>query len=69
MMWLVTVKNPGIMPRRFAVSTNMKSEKTRGKNFIPSWPAASRKVPATKSCKTSATDCARPGTSARLRVA
>ena len=50
MMWLVTVKKPGIMPSRFAVSTNMKSEKTRGKNFIPSWPAASRKVPATKSC-------------------
>ena len=24
----------GIMPSRFAVSTNMKSEKTRGKNFI-----------------------------------
>ncbi len=56
MMWLVTVKKPGIMPSRFAVSTNMKSEKTRGKNFIPSLPVASTRVFATKSCSTSATD-------------
>jgi hypothetical protein len=56
MTWLVTVKKPGIIPSRFAVNTNMKSEKTSGKNFMPSWPVASLSVPATKSCSISATD-------------
>ena len=35
MMWLVTVKKPGIMPSMFAVNTNMNSEKTRGKELHP----------------------------------
>ena len=32
-----------------ATSTNMNSEKTNGKNFIPALPADSRKVEATNS--------------------
>ena len=31
MMWLVTVKAPGIMPTRFATRTKRKREKTKGK--------------------------------------
>jgi len=37
------------MPHRFATRMNMKSEKTNGKNFIPSLPALSRSVLATNS--------------------
>ena len=69
MMWLVTVNDPGTMPSRFSVSTNMKSEKTSGKNFIPSRPVASVSVPATNSCSVSAAAWRRSGTTARLRVA
>ena len=49
MMWLVTVKAYGINPIMFSVSTNMKSVKTKGKNFIPSAPALERTVAATNS--------------------
>jgi hypothetical protein len=37
------------MPNRLAISTNMKSEKTSGKNRMPCVPAASRNIEATNS--------------------
>ena len=49
MMWLVTVKKNGIMPNMLATSTNMNSENTNGKNFIPSLPAELRTMLATNS--------------------
>ena len=49
MMWLVTVNANGIMPNRLAISTNMNSENTNGKNFMPSVPALSRNMSATNS--------------------
>ncbi len=39
----------GNMPRRLAVSTNMNSEKTMGKNFIPWVPAPSLSIVAMNS--------------------
>ncbi len=67
--WLVTVNPPGIMPSMLQTKMKMKSVNTKGKNFIPSLPMFSRSMPATNSWLTSATDCSRPGTSARARVA
>ena len=49
MMWLVTVNPPGIMPARLSTRMKMNSEKTSGKNFIPSWPAELLTVSATNS--------------------
>lgn len=49
MTWLVTVKKPGIKPSRLHVNSNMKSENTKGKNLIPSFPAVSIMVLATNS--------------------
>ena len=49
MMWLVTVKKYGNMPKRLATRMNMKSEKTSGKNFIASVPAVVRTMLATNS--------------------
>ena len=37
-IWLVTVKLPGTMPKKFEHNTKMKSVKTKGKNFSPSSP-------------------------------
>ena len=48
-MWLVTVKKYGTRPSTFRNSTNMNSENTKGKNFIPSLPALSRSMLATNS--------------------
>ena len=47
--------------------TNMNSVNTNGKNFMPSVPAVLRTVLATNSYDISATDCSRPGTTARRR--
>ncbi|MNS71921.1 hypothetical protein D3C72_1053130 [compost metagenome] len=49
MIWLVTVKKYGNMPSRFAVSTNMNSENTNGKNTMPFLPAPSRSMEAMNS--------------------
>src|SRR5215831_7044161 len=68
MMWLVTVKKPGIMPSMLHVKINMKMVNTNGKYFMPALPVLSRSMPATNSCVTSAIDCRRPGTSARERI-
>src|SRR5580704_17909332 len=67
--WLVTVKEYGIRPIMLANRTNMNSVNTNGKNFIPSVPAELRTVLATNSYDISATDCSRPGTTARGAVA
>ena len=37
-IWLVTVKPPGIMPKKLQHSTKMKSVKTKGKKRRPSEP-------------------------------
>ncbi len=42
MMWLVTVKECGISPRRLRVRMKMKIVNTQGKNFMPSSPRFSR---------------------------
>src|SRR6266849_9602127 len=41
-MWLVKVKLYGTMPMRLPNSTNMKSEKTKGKYALPALPTFSR---------------------------
>ena len=48
-IWLVTVKAPGIMPKKLQNSTNMKSVKTNGKNTSPSSPAVDLIMLATNS--------------------
>src|SRR5580700_11922216 len=69
MSWLVTVNENGMSPIMLANKTNMNSVNTNGKNFIPSVPAELRTVLATNSYDISATDCSRPGTTARGAVA
>ena len=49
MMWLVTVKVPGMSPIMFANRMKMNSENTSGKNFIPSLPAELLNMSATNS--------------------
>ena len=49
MMWLVTVKVPGMSPIMLTVRMNMNSVNTSGKNFIPSVPAELFSVSATNS--------------------
>jgi hypothetical protein len=44
MMWLVTVKECGIIPSRLSVRMNMKMVNTQGKYFIPSSPRFSRTI-------------------------
>ncbi len=39
-IWLVTVKLPGIMPKKLQNSTKMKSVKMKGKYLSPSSPVA-----------------------------
>src|SRR5262245_26391085 len=68
MMWLVTVKKPGIMPSMLHVKINIKIVNTNGKYFIPALPVLSRSMSATNSCVTSAIDCMRPGTRERERI-
>src|SRR5215813_7521769 len=68
MMWLVTVKKPGIMPSMLQAKMNINSVNTNGKYFMPALPVLSRSMPATNSWVSSATDCIRPGTSARERI-
>ena len=46
----------------------MNSVNTKGKYFMPLWPALSRSMPATNSWLISATDCMRVGTSERARI-
>ena len=49
MRWLATVKLYGMTPTMFDTVTNMNSENTSGKNFIPSLPALARMVEAMNS--------------------
>ncbi len=49
MMWLVKVKEYGIMPSRLPSRMNMNSVNTNGTNLRASCPALSRTMPATNS--------------------
>src|SRR5579859_7438753 len=53
------------MPIKLPNSTNMNSEKMKGKYLRPSVPTLSRIILATNSYISSAIDCQRPGTRAR----
>ena len=65
MMWLVTVKLPGIMPSRFSTRMKMKIENTQGKYFMPSSPRFSFTILAMNSYSSSAIDCTRVGINER----
>ena len=47
--WLVTVKKPGIRPKRFSTRMKLNSANTSGKKRMPSSPAPWRSMSATKS--------------------
>src|SRR5579864_7149442 len=68
-IWLVTVNEPGIMPKKLLNSTKMKIVKTKGKKRSPSSPVDDRIMLTTNSYDISAIDCVRDGTRLRFDIA